>query len=864
MTFKKRIRRLILILVSIWFLTIIVGLVFSRSIQNKVIEALTKQADRHLLAEIQVRKGDIHFSVFKKFPLASVELRNILVKVPVEFDLNSLTAVKSDTLLFAEKVFLQMDLLSLFKQDYQLKKISVDDGFLQVMTDKNGMSSLNIFRPGNSDKNFKANIESFLANNVTIYNSSSGSKNTIHLKLKKAVTNGEFADDNFYVKVQANGLLEQLHVQGEELKPMQKFKLSAALEKKENSFLLNGGEIVISNIPLKIGGSITDEKNTYIDLILSTHNASIKQIDQSLLSGFIGNSGLEPRSGQLNVNATVKGNLKDSPAVNAKFTVNGGKFYDNQRSLSYEKVYFKGELKNINNKRNSNNYRIAVDTFNFSCGESFQHGNLVITGFKKTNLDINISGEFAIKDLIKFIPENNFGLNNGRINNRLSIQTELTNKSDKQKSKVKVTGYTHLNNIVLQLPGQKIPALSLNGNCYLNSINDIKLDTLSCKAANSDLSIKGRLLMNQSGAYPFDFRGTLMSKELYVDDFLSPQSSEKTEAKPVEFPDSIRFDGYLDIKKLYFGKFHPEKISAKASYLPGRLKVNGIKLAAFSGTATGDMQLLQHENDDIQLIASANIKKSDIEQMFEGFNSFGQDIIGKDNLKGSISGKIDYLSTWSPFLEIDLNSIVAKGSLLLVDGELNNYEPLLGLSKFIHVSELQNVKFDNLETNIGIRNRKVMLDQTEIHSSALSFSGSGVHDFDNKYEYRLQVGLSDILWNKAHKKRNDISEFGYVDEGDKDKTLIPLVISGIGSSFDVKYDRKTSRTNFKERVAREKVELQKLIHDTAVEESFETADSRDTISETTQKLKKTDSGMYRSKSSNFILEWDDSEDEGDE
>ncbi len=862
MTFKKRIRRLVLILVATWFLTILAGLVFSRSIQNKVIEALTNQADKHLLAEIQVRKGDIHFSVFKKFPLASVELRNILVKVPQDFDLNSLNTVRSDTLLFAKRVFLQMDLFSLLKHDYQLKKISVDDGFLQMMTDKNGMSSLKIFRSGTSDKNFKANIESFLANNVTIYNSSSGSKNTIHFQLKKAITTGVFDDEDFYVKVLANGVLEQLHIQGQAIKPMQKFKISAALEKKENSFLLNGGELVISNIPLKIGGSFTNGENMYLDLILSSNNASIRQIDHSLLKGLLGNSGLDPRGGLLNVKATVKGNLKKTPAIKANFSVNDAKFIDNQHSLSYDKVFFKGDVRSISNR--SNNYRVSVDTFSFSSGHSFQHGRLLITGFKKTLLDINTAGEFAISDVIKFLPENNFGLKKGRIKNRFSIQTELSKKSDNKKSKVQASGYAYLDGVELQLPGQHYPPLLIKGNCYLNSLNDIKLDTLSCKAINSDLSIKGRLLLNQTGAYPFDFKGTLLSNELYIDDFIAPPSSEKKESKPINFPDSIRFNGNLDIHKLFFGKFHPEQIKAQASYTPGSLKVNDINLAAFSGSASGDMQLVQHDNKDIQLIANANIKKSDIEQMFDGFNSFGQDVISKENLKGSITGTIDYLSTWSPVLEIDLSSIIAKGNLLLVNGELNNYEPLMGLSKFIHVSELQNIKFDNLETNIGIRNRKVTLDQTEINSSAISFSGSGVHDFDNKYEYRLQVGLSDILWNKAHKKRNDISEFGYVDARDKDKTLIPLVISGIGSSFEVKYDRKTSRTNFKDRVAREKVELQQLINDKEEEESFVKAESEDTLQEPAQKLKKTDSGTYQNKSDNFILEWDDSDDEGGE
>jgi hypothetical protein len=154
--------------------------------------------------------------------------------------------------------------------------------------------------------------------------------------------------------------------------------------------------------------------------------------------------------------------------------------------------------------------------------------------------------------------------------------------------------------------------------------------------------------------------------------------------------------------------------------------------------------------------------------------------------------------------KISLNS-----QIRIDDGELINYKPLLGLSDYIKLEELKHIHFETLKTEVEIVDKKVLISQTDIQSSAISLKGSGEHGFDKNYVYRLRVHLADVLWKKAKRKKPENTEFGYVVE-DEEETMIPLIITGNKNNYEVKYDKITARSGFKDKVQKEKEVLKEL------------------------------------------------------
>ena len=259
------------------------------------------------------------------------------------------------------------------------------------------------------------------------------------------------------------------------------------------------------------------------------------------------------------------------------------------------------------------------------------------------------------------------------------------------------------------------------------------------------------------------------------------------------------------------------------------MKLTSFSMDGFNGKLHGNLSIQQESNSgNITMVTHSKISKVDIKKLFEGCNNFSQDIIGANHLGGNISGNIYFSSVWTNRLKFIPKQLTNVSNIVIVNGNLINYQPLMGLSKFIDVEELQNIKFNKLETTITIENEKVELDQTNISSSAISFDGSGVHGFDNKYEYRLQLGLSDVLWHKAKKKKKNITEFGYVVDDGVGHTVLPLILSGKGTNYSVKFDKRTARSNIKKKLKEEKKELKKLFNPKKFAEDEPTTDQENT------------------------------------
>ncbi len=854
----RKIRNFFLIVISLWVVTVIIGLVFSRSLQEKIIDLLIKEANSQLLAEVHLRKSNVHFSLFKKFPYATIELRNLVVKVPEKLDLKNLHPEHGDTLLFARRIYLQLNLSSLLQDEYNLKKISVSDGFLQILYDSKGHSSLDIIRADGGSSQFRTNIRSLTFQNLEVIAQRESSAFQSAIYLKKAEASGTFEESDFSITLKSDGTLEKLKLKAESIEPMQKFKTDVAITRHDEVYSISKGMLEVSNIPLRVIGSLRTGKKTLIDLVFSTQDAPIKQIDNSLLSGLIGKTGYEPQGGTLTIQSSVKGYIDNkAPAIQAKFTVNNGKIHDRNKNITYQKIYLTGSASNGSSQQQQKPLSVSIDTFNVSTDFSNQYGWLKLENQIEPYLHASFKGELALEDVKKFASFTGAEIKGDNIHNSITLKGYLPGKEKSLMSQLELAGWLRMSDLKINFTKQNLPEISTHGTIHLLADRSMVFDSLYFQAARSRMVINGSLHnYDNPGTIP-SLNGRVHAYSFYTDDFIPSEKEQGKSDFAIVFPDSIDLHGSLYFEQYYFGKFAPREISSKIDYTGKSLQLSNFSMKCFSGTTRGQMLITQQAADDIKMIADVTIEHSNLEEMFDAFNNFGQDVISSQHLNGWISGNIQFASVWSKQLVLDPESILAQGDLIIEKGELKDYPPLMGLSRFIDVKELKHIRFDNLHTYLSIRNQKVFLDHTKFKSSAIDFEGSGIHDFDNKYEYRLQVGLTDILWKKSNKSHDEITEFGYLVDDQPNRTTVPFLITGKGTNFDVKYDKLTSRNRFKENIGKEKILLKEMF-------SAQAAINGQINPDTTQikpQLEKTNTGTYQNKSKDFILDWDDSAEE---
>ncbi|MCK5170068.1 MAG: hypothetical protein KAQ75_09320, partial [Bacteroidales bacterium] len=183
------------------------------------------------------------------------------------------------------------------------------------------------------------------------------------------------------------------------------------------------------------------------------------------------------------------------------------------------------------------------------------------------------------------------------------------------------------------------------------------------------------------------------------------------------------------------------------------------------------------------------------------------------NLGGSLTGDVYFSSDWSDKIEIYKNTVSSECDITISNGELNNFEPLLGLSRFIDMDELKKIKFSTLKNKITIKDEQINIPQMDIESSALNLTASGTHQFSNEYIYHAKVLLSDLLSGKMRKSKRKKQVDENIEEDDEGRVTLYLIIEGDKDKSNVKYDRKAARTVRKENLKDERKELKQILNE---------------------------------------------------
>jgi len=202
-----------------------------------------------------------------------------------------------------------------------------------------------------------------------------------------------------------------------------------------------------------------------------------------------------------------------------------------------------------------------------------------------------------------------------------------------------------------------------------------------------------------------------------------------------------------------------------------------------------------------------------IRELFYQFENFGQNYFVAENIKGHVSSNVQFASVWDKQLNLNKEKLYVLADLTINKGELINYKPLLSLSKFIDVDDLEHIKFSTLQTQIEIKNQIIYIPKTEIKSSALDVTISGTHSFDNVIDYRFKLLMNDVLWKKAKSKKKENSEFGYEEDDGLGKAVLFLRMTGTVKNPKISYDTKSLKEKWNDDIKEEKRTLKQILKD---------------------------------------------------
>jgi hypothetical protein len=759
----------------------------------------------------------------------------LLIKSSPEPDYGEVPVIGTDTLLFADEVHLVFNMRSIFQKAYELKKIELKDATILLYRDKKGMANYTIFRssPGdNLSGSFSVNLKKIdLVNvNISFFDSKTGL--WFSGKTDKGDLSGSFTEEDFHITAKTKLSRSGIRIRSENYFNNRSFILNFQLGKEKSSYEFNNGFITYSGIDLHFSGKY-NAQNKYYSFSMSSRDTPLPRIDIPVLNDYFNKYQARFENGSINIKSTISGHAgKISPAITVNYKIVKGVIRYKENKLKITDVYSKGSYSN-GTGRNSKSSVFIVDTVFARSGKS----NLSFSGDIRNFSAPVISGNMEIRlepEKISGFMEmpGNYSIS-GFVTGRIQF-TLFTSKENILKSvnwnKSLFKGNVTLHEVSLEQPQNNLPVSLIAGKLQILTADKVVLDNILVKTGRSDFLVNGSidhlpLITQNKTVFPV-FSCEVLSNHFNTGDFLTLKSDHKKEPVKIAFPDSVSVNAKFRAEEFHSGKFKASDVEGFVQYHPKMLTIEHFSMASLNGSISSTLSL-KEENNSIVAWCDAGLDKVDIGDLFYTFNNFRQDVIQNENLDGSLSGHGQFTTAWDLNLNLIPKKISLTSQISITNGELINYQPLLGLSDYIKVDELKHIKFETLNTSVSIRNKKVYISETDIHSSAISLKGSGEHGFNKKYTYRLQVHLSDVLWKKAKRRNPANTEFGYIVDDGYGKTMIPLIITGNETSYEVHYDKTTARSILKNKVRKEKELLKELFsHE---EEKSEPIPARDSV-----------------------------------
>lgn len=747
---------------------------------DRIKQMLVTELNKHLDTEVSV--GTIEISIFKSFPFASLIMNNTAMKPPAYFS-------DAPGLLHAKRIILKFNIISLITGHYTIHSITIDNASITFYED--GFKNTNYDVIKNTGNNGKGAVD-FDIRKLTLISSKVYYKNlrrddNIALAVSYMEFKGSMQSAQFTMKLKGDLFNERMILGGETILSSGPAIVESVIDinTKSEILIFKQSLISFSKVPIEFHGNFYYGNNSNIDFLITSLDSDISKII-NLVPVWVADI-FRPYSPEGQV--LMKGSIKGPSADPISWIISATGMVTNTRlSLSDTKL----DLTNIeaeigfyySGKENSES--LNIKSFSGNIGSGRFKGKSVIRNFSNPagTLSLNINSE--IRELKEIIENDYLADPIGRLIADISYkgpfeQYARIDRNIKGEATFTDAGF-HYNNQ---------PVSDLNGAVRFQD-DKLLFEGLTCRIGDSDLKANG--FINNLVSYLLSDKQnvhaslTLFSEKLKLEDIIglvAPTGSE-TPSTSI-FPPNITFNALLSVNKLTYKKLNTNAITGSFSLHDDILRGSSISIKALGGNITADGLINGRYGNKAQIVSRANFRGVDINQLFYQFNDFGQTSLVSSNLKGTADASVDFATALFSDFTINTESIEAIADVEIRQGELNDFEPLQALSRFLDAKELRNIKFATLKNKIEITRKTVLIPKMEIQSSAMNLVGYGTHTFGNDIDYHVNMLLSDVL--KAKKKKHDAVE-QYVEDDGLGKPRLFLALTGPIDDPVVKYDTK--------------------------------------------------------------------------
>ena len=799
-----RISIYILLLFAVCISSIIAYLYFNTAvIKNYFVEKMNSQL------EAQISIDEINLEFFKEFPKVSLDLKHINISDP---------HFQKKSLLRAEHVYLGFNLYDVLTKNYEIKLITIDSGICNFVYDRNGQNNFSILKKDSlakKDDQLFLNLQKLNFTNTVLNYIDFESDQQYHLILNNVNIKGSFTKSTEDFSINGKLFVEKIRTGSVTMIKEKNAEIDLTMEINNDKriYSIKKCSVVLDELKLDVKGLFEHhEKSYFTNISFKAKQININGLLSVLPIKFEALNEIKS-GGNIYFDGTVKGESGNgkSPEINVNFGIQNGKIDIAKNKITIDRINCNGKFTN-GNKHELQSSEIAVNNLSLFINNNETGGHFTLHNFTDPTFTAQLKGKLDAKEMVglfnKYITDATgnilFDLNiSGRtadfINKKNLSAVQSSGKIDIALNKIKLTN------------SDKEIAL-FNTSLELKQ-NDIIIKSFQSKIQQSDIVIEGSL--NNIIPYYLSDKQIMHAELEYTSNFADfehfmiplPKEKQPTETQ-IKLPENIILNAKVNFKKVNFHAFTATDLSAKINWQQKKISVENLSCKTMNGEINASGQIENALDGRFLITSNANLKDININELFRQCNNFSQTELTDKNLFGVLNAKIEIASVWSSNLTCDLDKLYSFGDLQITNGEIINYKPLEGLSKYASVEDLKHVKFAELKNNIEIKNKSISIPSMDIKSNALNISLSGTHTFNNYVDYKLKIKLSDLLSKKRKAQQNDFNE----EDDDVSKGLFLYIsMKGPGENPKFSYDKLGVKKKINENVKTEKENIKEIL-----------------------------------------------------
>lgn len=747
-------------------LLITMGLYFFK---DEIINYAIGEINQYLKVRVDV--GSVDLTFWKTFPDLSIDFKHVYVQ-------DALPESKStDTLLYTEKIRLRFNPIDIWKENYNVKRIDVAPGTLNLKVNKAGEVNYDILKPSENKEQsaFKLQLKKIGVSELEFKYHNQKLNQLYSAKIHEAHFSGNFSDKAFTMRTDAgfkihriqNGLIPFV------LNQSATTSVDIKIDKIKNTISLPNGIVNLAGLPFKVK-LLVDSSSLHLKL--QAKQLALTDVANKLAFKEVDNIEKFKGSGTASFDLQLDSQLGPEafPFVDCKFNINNGKLTEPTQGLVLSTINLDGNYSTLKGK-GKEELRLKNISFNTFSGPF--KGNLKINQFNQPIYTGNASGSIdlaTIHALFK-IPKMDKISGKVGVDAQFQLMTEITPVGNF----VYVNeggGSTDLRNVQFQMEKDSRNFTGINGLLVLNR-HQAALENLQVRLGNSDLKLNG--IFDQIEGFLQDKNDLLVevtadSKKVDLADFTNQVVIESNEVKLTDWllPNHINGDVTLDVGTIVLDAHRFNNIHGNMAVGNRTITINQLTGSNAEATVSGALTVQETAPEHFELATSLSSNNIYFKPLFKEWNNFDQQVITADNISGKAEVLLDFKAPFNVGTGIEKEKILAQIQLKIVNGNLKNVSTFKQLTADLKnpktrlilkpnevaalEGKLENITFATLENTIYIKNSTIIIPKMEIKSTAIDITTEGTHTFNNMIDYKFSFRLRDL------KLQKDESEFGEV------------------------------------------------------------------------------------------------------